>query len=177
MMRDHRQLQELLAVYPQLEAAQKAQVDAHLPQCSECQAALNDYANIDLLVRRQLQTKLQFVTAHPGLIAQPSFAALANAPTGRTPWLDDLLFRLLQPRPLTLRLVAATALLLLVMALSTLFGGWLPFEQPVMASTPTQVAAQATEELRFPQSAITYTPTATPTAISLVATLTPIAIQ
>lgn len=172
------QTQELLAVYPKLEAQQKMQVDLHLQECEECQATLAAYRVMDQTLRQHSQQKIQWVTAHPVLVEPPTFANFVNASAGHTTWLDDLLFRPFQLRSLTLRLVGAMALLLLIMAFSTLLGGWLPFEQPVMASTPTQAVTQASQAgLPGQMIAITYTPTATPTAISLAATMTPAAIQ
>lgn len=176
-MAEHRQHQEWLALYPNLAPHHKLQVEAHLQQCDECQATLAAYRAMDVALRAHLQAKLRLVAAQPQWVTQPSFAAQGSMLVRPTPWLDDLLFRLLQPRPLTLRLTAATTLLVLVLALSILLGGWLPFEQPVLASTPTQVVDQPTAEALPPLSGPLPTPTATPTLSRLVATLTPVAVQ
>jgi hypothetical protein len=56
----------------------------------------------------------------------------------------------MQPCRYSFRLVSAVVFLLLLMILSALFGGWGPFEEPVMASTPTVEQPVATSPASLP---------------------------
>jgi anti-sigma factor RsiW len=134
-MRGHRQTQQLLAVYDDLTVEEKRRVESHLQGCQECAATLAAYRAMDDVVHGMVQAKLSQVAVKPAL----QWQAIDNTRRAgrRSSTLDEEVRYPAAQRHYGLRLAGAVVLLFLLMMLSALFGGWGPFEEPVLASTPT----------------------------------------
>lgn len=141
-MNNHQQLQQLLAIYDQLAAIERAQVDEHMHTCAECAGALAAYRAMDQGLQQMLDRKLTYLDREPASLQQ-RLAAAQPAPTSRphAPWRIKLNHR--SPLP-AMQVVGAGALVLLLVFLATLLIGRNPLDTPVTAATPTTLAPAAT---------------------------------
>jgi anti-sigma factor RsiW len=136
-MSEHGRIQRLLAVYDDLQQGERDQVDDHLRACARCAEALSTYRAMDQVLHDLITEQAHSLALQPAgafaRISSPGRRPIISPPAG----LAQRTREIVQPRRYSLRLVSAVVLLLLLMILSALFGGWGPFEEPVLASTPT----------------------------------------
>jgi anti-sigma factor RsiW len=136
-MSEHGRIQRLLAVYDDLQQAERDQVDDHLHACARCAETLSAYRAMDRVLHELVTGQARSLAMRPArAFAQTSSPVRRVMPSPPTR-LPQLVHKAIQPHQYRLRLVSAVVFFVLLMILSALFGGWGPFEEPVMASTPT----------------------------------------
>lgn len=140
-MNNHRQIQQLLAIYDQLTAADRAQVDDHLRTCPECTRALAAYRTMDQELQQLFSHKLTYLTQEPAALQQRLAVARPSPELRAYPrWSLGMNQR---SRPL-LQMAGATAMVVMLVFLATLFIGRSPLGTPVTAATPTSLLPTAT---------------------------------
>ncbi|MEZ4864427.1 MAG: zf-HC2 domain-containing protein [Caldilineaceae bacterium] len=167
-MNTHQQIQRLLGIYRELTPAEQAAVDAHLQGCTLCAQRFAVYQQLDTQLRQAMQQRMAYLEQQPkvrfaqrvgqtGQGARPqgvsqaegwlpplrltgvctTFWALRQTITEMLRWNANKMGR---PR-LTVTQATGTAIVVLLLLLSTLMTSWSFLDRHIAASTPTVTTA------------------------------------
>ena len=159
----HNQIEQLLAIYPELAGAEERLVAGHVPSCPDCTATQAAYRRMDRALVALTTHKLQQVNGQV-LNVQHFRQQLASTPTSG--WFGWSTANYWPHLPLT-QIAGVALLTLCCLALSFALAGWGPFNQRLLAATatPTQ-AAQATTLPGIATAEATATATVTQVAFN-----------